>query len=43
MTSVLGAQVLEPVELVIDVTGDAAIGTPAGTTATVHPTTTRST
>jgi pimeloyl-ACP methyl ester carboxylesterase len=36
MTSVPGAQVLEPAELTVDVTSDAAIGMPARTTATVH-------
>ena len=36
MTSVLEAPVLDPVELMIDVTSDAAIGMPARTAATVH-------
>jgi pimeloyl-ACP methyl ester carboxylesterase len=36
VTSALSAPVLDPVELVIDVTADADIGMPARTTATVH-------
>jgi pimeloyl-ACP methyl ester carboxylesterase len=36
VTSALSAPVLDPVELVIDVTADADIGIPARTTATVH-------
>jgi hypothetical protein len=36
VTSVLPASVLEPVELVIDVTAEAGIGIPARTAATVH-------
>lgn len=36
MTSVLPAPVLDPVELVIDVTAEAGIGMPAHTAATVH-------
>lgn len=36
MTSVLPAPVLDPVELVIDVTAEAGLGTPAHTAATVH-------
>jgi pimeloyl-ACP methyl ester carboxylesterase len=36
VTSAMEALILDPVELVIDVTGDAAIGMPARTAATVH-------